>query len=303
MRPDIGCGCFGDFSTAPVSGRTIARSALLAAAALSTIGLPARRSPADGRCRLGAARHLLCVELLVVGALSPEVGEGLIRLGYSEPCELRDVPSERTMVALRRSKQWRRIRPPLASDTPVDVWRELCWRYVVYPSSYPDRQADLVFAVYLQHRRPVIHAALVDSGTGLRLPWPTGSRPGGRQPDQGRAGHGRPDHGRQHPGRALRGQRRRRCRYRHRPHRRRSRPRGACQPDWRSRRPGRRRICRYLLISSASARQAKIPADATDSRAATGQAAGRKLSRQAGWVRRNLPKCGTVNAIRPRSEL
>jgi hypothetical protein len=26
-------------------------------------------------------------------------------------------------------------------------------------------------------------------------------------------------------------------------------------------------------------------------------------SRQAGWERRNLPKCGTVNAIRPRSEL
>ncbi len=33
-RPDVGCGCFGDFSTAPVSGRTLARSALLAAAAL-----------------------------------------------------------------------------------------------------------------------------------------------------------------------------------------------------------------------------------------------------------------------------
>jgi hypothetical protein len=28
-----------------------------------------------------------------------------------------------------------------------------------------------------------------------------------------------------------------------------------------------------------------------------------KTGTQAGWLRRNLPKCGTVNAIRPRSEL
>ena len=47
VRPDVGCGCFGDFSTAPVSGRTIARSALLAVAHLSTIDLRsiAHRSP------------------------------------------------------------------------------------------------------------------------------------------------------------------------------------------------------------------------------------------------------------------
>lgn len=175
VRPDVGCGCFGDFSKAPVSGRTIARSAVLAGAALATIDLGPIRVPRTG----GAGLELLaflCIELLVVGALSPEVGEGLIRLGYSEPCEIRDVPSARTIAALRRSKQWRRYAGLLAGDAPVDVWRELCWRYVVYPSSYQDRQADLVFAVYLQHRRPVIHTALVDSDTGLPLPWPTGPR-------------------------------------------------------------------------------------------------------------------------------
>src|SRR5215470_17555348 len=37
VRPDIGCGCFGEFSQTPVTGRTIARSALLAAAALATM--------------------------------------------------------------------------------------------------------------------------------------------------------------------------------------------------------------------------------------------------------------------------
>jgi len=38
-RPDVGCGCFGDFSHAPVDWRTLTRSALLALAALATLGL------------------------------------------------------------------------------------------------------------------------------------------------------------------------------------------------------------------------------------------------------------------------
>jgi hypothetical protein len=175
VRPDVGCGCFGDFSTAPVSGRTIARSAFLAVAILSTIGLRAIWAPHTGRAGLELLA-IVCAELLLIGSLSPEVGEGLIRLGYSEPCELREVPSARTLIALRHSKQWRRYGGLISSDVPADVWRELCWRYVVYPSSYEGRAADLVFAVYLQYRRPVVHAALVDSGTSLPLPWPAAKR-------------------------------------------------------------------------------------------------------------------------------
>jgi hypothetical protein len=179
-RPDVGCGCFGDFSTAPVSGRTLARSALLAAAALSTIGLPSIQQPPSG----AAAIQLLVIlgaELLLIGVLSPEVGDGLIRLGYSEPCELRDVPVSRTMTALRRSKQWSRLSGLTTADVPADVWRELCWRYVVYPSQHQGRPAELVFAVFLRQRRPVIHAALVDAATGLPVPWPVPeARPGWR---------------------------------------------------------------------------------------------------------------------------
>ncbi len=175
-RPDVGCGCFGDFSSAPVSGRTLTRSALLAAAALSTIWLHRIRQPTSA----GDALRLLAIlgaELLLVGALSPEIGEGLIRLGYSEPCELRDVPVRRTLAALRRSKQWRRYSGPILEDEPVDVWRELCWRYVVFQARSEDRPAEVVFAVFLQQRRPTIHAALVDAVTGLPMPWPaSGSR-------------------------------------------------------------------------------------------------------------------------------
>jgi hypothetical protein len=177
-RPEVGCGCFGDLSTTPVGTRTLARSALLALAALATIGLPPIGRPTSvGAVQLVA---FLVVEMLVIGALSPEIGEGLIRLGYSEPCELRDVASHRTLTVLRRSRPWRRYSPLITSDGPVDLWRELCWRYVVYPSSQDGRPADLVFAIYLQQRRPAIRAALVDSATGQTLPWPASPSRRGR---------------------------------------------------------------------------------------------------------------------------
>ncbi|HTZ91468.1 MAG TPA: MauE/DoxX family redox-associated membrane protein [Streptosporangiaceae bacterium] len=179
-RPDVGCGCFGDFSTAPVSGRTLARSALFAIAALTTYNLGPISRPATTAEGLRLAA-ILVAEMLLIAALSPEVGEGLVRLGYSEPCELRDVPTWRTLTALRRSKYWRRYADLITSDVPVDVWRELCWRYIVYPARYADRPAEVVFAVFLQHRRPVVHVALVDSSTGVALESPTGKR-GSRGP-------------------------------------------------------------------------------------------------------------------------
>jgi hypothetical protein len=172
-RPEVGCGCFGDLSKAPVSARALARSALLAIAGLATIGLPPINVPTSIRAIQLLA--ILLAETVVIGALSPEIGEGLIRLGYSEPCEFRDVPSQRTLAALRRSRPWRRYSPLITSDAPADVWRELCWRYVVYPSSHDGGPADLVFAVYLQQRRPAVRAALVDSATGQTLQWPAPS--------------------------------------------------------------------------------------------------------------------------------
>ncbi|HUA40819.1 MAG TPA: MauE/DoxX family redox-associated membrane protein [Streptosporangiaceae bacterium] len=171
-HPDAGCGCFGDFSTAPVSGRTLARSALLTAAAMATIWLQPITHLPDARVALGTL-GVFCAELLVIGALSPEVSEALIRLGYTEPCEVRNVPAARTLTVLRRSRPWRRYAGLITLDAPVDVWRELCWRYVVYPASNLDQPAEIVFAVFLQQRRPAVRAALVDGVTGLPVPWPT----------------------------------------------------------------------------------------------------------------------------------
>lgn len=175
VRPDVGCGCFGEFSQTPVTGRTIARSALLAVAALATmklgpITLP--RSPGQGV----ALVLILLAELAVLGYLSPEIRDVLVRIGYSAPCELRVVNPEQSLAALQRSSQWRRHSALLASDEPSDMWRELCWRYIAFPSKYAGKNAELVFAVRLEHRRSVVLAALVDTASGAVLPWPAGGQ-------------------------------------------------------------------------------------------------------------------------------
>jgi hypothetical protein len=170
-RPELGCGCFGELSTSPVSWRTMTRSALLAVAALSTLGLEPVQRPRAG-WQAATMLAILAAELVLIACLSPELGEALVRLGYSEPCELRVVPAERTLAALRRSKQWRRHAGLITADVPADVWRELCWRYVVFPARCGEREAEIVFGVFLRQRRPLIRAALIDAASGAPLAWP-----------------------------------------------------------------------------------------------------------------------------------
>lgn len=171
IRPDIGCGCFGEFSSTPITGRTLARSALLAVAALGTIDTPPVQLPHTAG---GAMAELLLIgiELGLIGVLSPEVRDVLIRIGYSAPCELRVISPAQTLAVLQRSAQWRRHSAMIADHQPSDMWRELCWRYITFPSRLADRDTELVFAVYLQHRRPIVLPVLVDAATGAVLPWP-----------------------------------------------------------------------------------------------------------------------------------
>ena len=179
IRPDIGCGCFGEFSSTPISDRTLARSILLAAAAAGTIRLH-QMMPDQIEDHAGVLVLLLLAELAFFGLLSPEIRDVLVRIGYSAPCELRVTSPEQTIAALERSKQFRRHAALLARREPLDVWRELCWRYVAYPSRLNGRDAELVFAVYLQQRRPPVLAVLVDAATGAVIPWPvTSAHPAG----------------------------------------------------------------------------------------------------------------------------
>lgn len=163
-RPEAGCGCFGEFSATPIGWRTITRAGLLCAAATATIGLPALRMPSSpATAELWLA--VVAVELPLLAFLSPELAEVLVRLGYSEPCEVRKLAVGRTLTALHASSQWRRYAGQISGPTPADVWREGCWRFVVYPGLAQDRRIDIVFAVYLQVRRPPIRVAVLDADT------------------------------------------------------------------------------------------------------------------------------------------
>ncbi|HYY20194.1 MAG TPA: MauE/DoxX family redox-associated membrane protein [Streptosporangiaceae bacterium] len=179
-RPDAGCGCFGDLSKTPVGARTIGRSAVLATAALAAIGQPPLRMPASGPA---AALWItaLVAELLLLAVLSPELSEAMVRLGYSEPCEVRRISVDRTLAALAGSPAWRRYASLLGEDgreaAPIDIWREGCWRYLVYPGEAGGRQVHVAFAVYLRSRRSQVQVAVLDAATGEVLTGAARSRP------------------------------------------------------------------------------------------------------------------------------
>ena len=69
------------------------------------------------------------------------------------------------------SRAWRHYRPCLTGVAPSDIWREGCWRFIIYPTVIDDRMVDIVFSVYLQARRPPVRAAIVDA-TEAAVPGP-----------------------------------------------------------------------------------------------------------------------------------
>jgi hypothetical protein len=158
-RPDLGCGCFGDLSDKPPGARSVIRAGMLAGAALSGLNTGTFHLPAPGP-RATADLVLLLAELLTLALVSPELGEVLVRLGYSEPCEVRGQGPQRPLTALHRSRRWRDHAGLITGD-PADMWRELCWWYVVYPARSGDEDCEVVFAVEVKRRRPAIHAAVV----------------------------------------------------------------------------------------------------------------------------------------------
>jgi hypothetical protein len=163
-RPDVGCGCFGDVSSTPVGWRTITRAALLGAAAVASLGVPPLRSLGSPDW-LGEALAVTAAELALLAALSPEIGEMMVRLGRAEPCELRRVPVAKTLDTLWASASWRRYHRYLITTTPTDVWREGCWRFAVFPGILASRRVEVVFAVYMSGRHAPIRAGVIDIDT------------------------------------------------------------------------------------------------------------------------------------------
>jgi hypothetical protein len=130
-------------------------------AAVVSVSAPPLHKPSTA----GHAVAMLAVlgaELCVLAALSPELGEVMVRLGYSEPCEIRRLPVEHSLARLRSSRQWREHRHNLIAKEPVDVWREGCWRFAVYPGMLASRRVEIVFAVYLKARHPLVRVGVLD---------------------------------------------------------------------------------------------------------------------------------------------
>ena len=109
-RPDLGCGCFGDFSTQPARWRSIARVALLTGAALISVESPALYLPPRGHGAL-LFLGLVCAELALIAALSPEVSEALVAAGLHGP--VRAAPAARRPHPRRTARQ-----PPVAQARP-----------------------------------------------------------------------------------------------------------------------------------------------------------------------------------------
>jgi hypothetical protein len=168
-RPGAGCGCFGELSETPVTWRTMTRAALLCAAALASIGVPPLRMP-ESPAQAATFLTIIAAELAALAALSPEVGQIMVRLGHAEPCEVRRVPVARTMAVLQASTPWRDCRPHLLSTTPTDVWREGCWRFLAFPGVLANQRVDVVFAVFLMGRRVPVRFAVLEADTGPARP-------------------------------------------------------------------------------------------------------------------------------------
>lgn len=155
-RPDAGCGCFGEVSSAPVGLRSIGRTVVLTGMALMSVWSPVTGWVAAFQLSWYAAAG---VALLVL--LSPEIEELIDRVRFRAPCEQRRGPAESvTLSRLRSSGVWRANKETLTSAEPYDSWRELCWRFFAFRNHDGD---DVVFAVYLSGRRPAVRMAVVSA--------------------------------------------------------------------------------------------------------------------------------------------
>ncbi|MFI7615454.1 MauE/DoxX family redox-associated membrane protein [Nonomuraea terrae] len=163
-RPDAGCGCFGEVSSAPVGVRSIGRTVVLTGMALMTVWAPVTGWAAVMR----PSWMYVAAGVALLALLSPEIEELVDRLRYRAPCEQRPGPAESvTLARLRSSGTWRAYQAELATTEPYDSWRELCWRFFAFRNRDED---DVVFAVYLSGRRPAVRVAVVGGADSGSLP-------------------------------------------------------------------------------------------------------------------------------------
>jgi methylamine utilization protein MauE len=157
---DEGCGCFGGLSSAPAGRRGLLRAGLLTVLAVMSAGVPDTGARILTRANAGTVL-LLAVETGLLLALSPEFALAVERTRRTTPCELVDVPLTETYARMHGSEAWREHATHLRTEGPVETWRELCTRYVVFPALIDGRRAEVVFAVPVDGRRRPVRAGLV----------------------------------------------------------------------------------------------------------------------------------------------
>lgn len=152
-RPDAGCGCFGEVSSAPVGLRSIGRTVVLTGMALISVW-----APAPGWTVFAEPTWLVAAGIVVLAVLSPELEEAINRVRYRAPCEQRPSSESASLAKLKASGPWREHAGQLLSAEPADSWRELCWRFFTFENHDKDH---VVFAVYLSGMRPAVRVAVV----------------------------------------------------------------------------------------------------------------------------------------------
>ena len=169
--PASSCGCLSSRPT-PVAGRSLARAALLVAAAgLAALFPGAWPDALAGRPVTGGA--VLLVEAAAVVALSPELDAAwllpLRRLRARLTNPLRGgsgLPLLATVQQVQLSDPYRRVAPLLSSDVR-EHWDDGEWRFVGHAARYQGRPATAVFAVPLVDPEPAaVRVAVVDDATG-----------------------------------------------------------------------------------------------------------------------------------------
>lgn len=172
--PASSCGCLSARAT-PVSGRSLARAALLVVAASLAVLAPGGW-PAALTTRAPAGPVVLLAEAALVVALSPELDATwllpLRRLRARLTHPLRGgsgLPLLATLQQVQLSDAYRRVAPLLRSDVR-EHWDDSDWRFVGHAARFQGRPVTAVFAVPLADRDPdTVRVAVVDDSTGQTL--------------------------------------------------------------------------------------------------------------------------------------
>ncbi|MBX6767644.1 MAG: hypothetical protein IRY90_10920, partial [Actinomadura rubrobrunea] len=164
-----------------VGRRGVLRAGLCTLAAV--VALDAPQAGLDVLRHIAAPAGLvLAAELTLFAALSPELPALLERLRLRSPaetpCERRRVPLEETMRTLHRSDAWLRRENAIVSAVPLDVWREGCWRFLVFPARLDGREMEAVFAVSTGARDRTVRSALVEVEAETARTAPKEAEPG-----------------------------------------------------------------------------------------------------------------------------